>query len=171
MHSAEKQEAGLPAFNGGTALYEDDRFCIRKFTQNDLEPLHALLSDPEVMRYLEPPFTHEQTERFLKTQALISSPRILAVDDEDHCFAGYVIFHDYDDTGKEIGWVLKKEIWGHGMAGLLTKQLIVMAAAEGKGAVIECVPDQPATRAVAEKHGFQKIGESGGLDIYRRKQF
>lgn len=28
----------------------------RRMTEADLEPLHRLLSDPEVMRYLEPPF-------------------------------------------------------------------------------------------------------------------
>ncbi len=149
---------------------KDDRFHIRPFAKEDLEPLHELLSDPEVMKYLEPPFTHKQTECFLKTQGLIPSPRILAVDDKNHSFIGYVIFHDYDDTSKEIGWVLKKEIWGHGMASLLTKQLVAMAASEGKDAVIECIPEQQATRTIAEKHGFQKIGENEGLDIYRRKE-
>ena len=149
---------------------KDDRFYIRKFTREDLEPLHALLSDPEVMLYLEPPFSHKQTEQFLKTQGLITSPGILAVDDKDHSFIGYVIYHDYDDTSKEIGWVLKKEIWGHGMAGLLTKQLIALAASEGKDAVMECVPEQQITRSIAEKNGFQKAGERDGLYVYRRER-
>ena len=149
---------------------KDDRFHIRPFTKEDLEPLHELLSDPEVMKYLEPPFTHKQTECFLNTQGLMPSPRILAVDDKNHSFIGYVIFHEYDDTGKEIGWVLKKEIWGHGMASLLTKQLVAMAASEGKDAVIECIPEQQATKAIAENHGFQRIGENEGLDIYRRNR-
>lgn len=148
---------------------KDDRFYIRTFENKDLEPLHALLSDPEVMKYLEPPFDLKKTKRFLKSQGLSAAPRILAVDDKNHSFIGYVIYHDYDDTSKEIGWVLKKEIWGHGMAGFLTKQLVAMAASEGKEAVIECVPEQLKTRAIAEKHGFQKTGESNGLDIYRRK--
>ena len=149
---------------------KDDRFYIRSFTKNDLESLHELLSDPEVMKYLEPPFTRKQTERFLKLQGLAATPRILAVDDKNHSFIGYVIYHDYDDTSKEIGWVLKKEIWGHGMASLLTKQLVALAASEGKDAVIECVPEQLATRVIAENHGFRKVGESSGLDIYRRER-
>lgn len=149
---------------------KDDRFYIRKMTTGDLEPLHALLSDPEVMKYLEPPFSHKQTERFLKTQGLAASPRILAVDDKDHSFAGYVIYHDYDDESKEIGWVLKKDMWGRGMAGLLTKQLVAMALSEGKDTVIECVPEQQATRSLAEKHGFVLAGNRDGLDVYRRKR-
>ncbi len=151
-------------------IVKDDRFYIRNFTQNDLEPLHALLSDPEVMKYLEPPFTPEQTERFLKSQGLAAPARILAVDDKTHHFMGYVIYHDYDDTSKEIGWVLKKEIWGHGMAGYLTNQLVAMAVSEGKDAVLECVPEQLITRTIAEKHGFQKVAERDGLSIYRRKR-
>ena len=149
---------------------KDDRFYLRKMTLADIEPLHALLSDPEVMKYLEPPFSHKRTESFLKTEGLATSPRILAVDDEDHNFAGYVIYHDYDDESKEIGWVLKKEVWGRGMAGLLTKQLVAMALSEGKDAVIECVPEQQATRSLAEKHGFVLTGNRDGLDVYRRKR-
>ena len=149
---------------------KDDRFHIRPFAKEDLESLHELLSDPEVMKYLEPPFTRRQTERFLTSQGLTAHPRILAVEDKDHRFIGYVIYHDYDDTSREIGWVLKKEIWGHGMAGLLTKQLAAMAASEGKDAVMECVPEQLATRAIAENHGFRKVGESNGLYIYRRER-
>ena len=149
---------------------KDDRFYIRQFTIEDLGSLHELLSDQEVMKYLERPFIRKQTEHFLKSQGLAASPRILAVDDKDRSFIGYVIYHDYDDTSKEIGWVLKKEIWGHGMASLLTKQLVAMAASEGKDAVIECVPEHHVTRAIAENHGFRKVGESGGLDVYRRKR-
>ena len=149
---------------------KDERFYIRPFAKKDLESLYELLSDPEVMKYLEPPFTLSQTERFLKSQGLTTVPRILAVDDKNHSFIGYVIYHDYDDTSKEIGWVLKKEIWGHGMASLLTKQLAAMAASEGKDAVIECVPEQQATSMIAKNHGFRKVGENNGLDLYRRNR-
>ncbi len=110
----------------------------------------------------------EQTEAFLKGQGLSDPPRILAVEDRSHEWIGYVIYHDYDETGKEIGWVLKKEVWGKGMAGLLTKQLVAMAASEGKGAVIECVPEQTATKRIAETHGFTRAGFREGLEIYRR---
>ena len=47
---------------------------IRKMTEQDLEPLHRLLSDPKVMRFLEPPFTKEQTADFLET-GLSKNPR------------------------------------------------------------------------------------------------
>ena len=54
---------------------------VRRMTEADLEPLHRLLSDPEVMRYLEPPFSREQTRAFLERAGLTPEPLILAVDD------------------------------------------------------------------------------------------
>lgn len=41
------------------------KLMIRKMTDQDLEPLCVLLSDPDVMRYLEPPYSNEQTRKFL----------------------------------------------------------------------------------------------------------
>lgn len=68
---------------------------VRRMTEGDLESLHRLLSDPEVMRYLEPPFSREQTRAFLDWAGLTPEPLILAVDD-DGGFAGYVIWHPYE---------------------------------------------------------------------------
>ena len=81
-----------------------------------------------------------------------------------------MIWHDYDETGKEIGWVLRKERWGEGYASLLTGHLAALAAAEGKDAVIECVPEQKVTRTIAEKHGFLEEGERDGLIVYRKRR-
>ena len=83
---------------------------------------------------------------------------------------GYVIYHDYDSRSKEIGWVLKKAYWGQGWGNLLTKQLVAMADAEGKEAVIECVPEQLVTKKIAKSNGFRKDGERDGLTVYRRER-
>lgn len=37
---------------------------IRKMREDDFDMLYALLSDPAVMAYLEPPYGEEQTRRF-----------------------------------------------------------------------------------------------------------
>ena len=124
----------------------------RRMTEADLEPLHRLLSDPEVMRYLEPPFSREQTRAFLERAGLTPEPLILAVDDGG--FAGYVIWHPYDDVSMELGWVLDRSRWGRGYAGELTRLLTDRARRQGRGVVIECVPEQTVTRHIAEKSGF-----------------
>ena len=84
-------------------------------TLDDLDDLYALLSDSEVMRYIEPPFTKEQTVQFLMDAGLSEKPLVYAVEDSGS-FIGYVIFHDYDEDNMEIGWILKREVWGQGYA-------------------------------------------------------
>ena len=57
-------------------LTENARLRLRTMRHDDLDELYAMLSDAEVMRWLEPPFTREQTERFLE-QAGFSEPPLI----------------------------------------------------------------------------------------------
>ena len=138
---------------------------IRKMTEEDLEPLHRLLSDPGVMEYLEPPYTREQTKEFLES-ALEEEPAVWTVEG-DGKFIGYVIWHDYEEDTMELGWVLLPEYQGKGYATALTKQLIAKTAEAGKKPVIECDPEQKATKHIAENLGFAWSEEYDGLDVYR----
>ena len=47
------------------------RLYIRNFRTEDLNDLHRLLSDCEVMRYLEPPYSREKAADFLGIGALL----------------------------------------------------------------------------------------------------
>ena len=138
---------------------------IRKMTGQDLEPLHTLLSDPAVMKFLEPPYTREQTAEFLQS-ALSDEPAVFAAED-DGTFIGYVIYHPYEEDTMELGWVLLPEYWGKGYASTLTRKMMEMAASEGKKPVIECDPGQEITKHIALKSGFVRTGERDGLNVYR----
>ena len=140
---------------------------IRRFEESDLQSLHELLSDEEVMRYIEPPFTLEKTKGLLENAGLADDPLILAVENESGIFIGYVIYHDYENDSKEIGWILSKRFWGKGVAQELTKILIQKTKADGKSAIIECSPEQEATKHIAEKFGFMYIGHIDGCDVYK----
>ena len=142
---------------------------IRKMSIKDLEPLYKLLSEPQVMKYLEPPYTKEKTESFLIDAGLSDPPRVYAVD-RDSTFIGYVIFHAYDDASMEIGWVLHPLYWGSGYASHLTELLIEKGLELHKQLVIECVPEQEVTRHLAMKYGFEYDGRTGGLDVFRLKR-
>lgn len=142
---------------------------IRKMESKDLHPLHEIVSDPETMRYLEPPFSMEKTRAFLEKAGLADPPLIYAAEDEKGQFVGYVIFHDYEESYKEIGWVLNKQFWGRGYAQNLTKQLIERASLEKKGLVMECDPRQQATKKIARTFGFHYIGRIDGLDVFKRE--
>lgn len=139
---------------------------IRKMRKDDAPALHLLLSDPKVMRYLETPYSREQTEHFLCSAGLSDSPLIYAVEEHEK-FIGYVIYHSYDHESMEIGWVLFPACWGRGYASALTDQLIRKAQQEQKDVVIECVPQQSATKQIARKKGFSYKGICDGLEVYR----
>lgn len=140
---------------------------IRRFEESDLQSLHELLSDEEVMRYIEPPFTLEKTKGLLENAGLADDPLIFAVENESGIFIGYVIYHDYENDSKEIGWILSKRFWGKGVAQELTKILVQKTKADGKSAIIECSPEQEATKHIAEKFGFMYIGHIDGCDVYK----
>ena len=139
---------------------------IRKMTVADLDDLYALLSDVEVMRFIEPPFSKEKTVQFLMDAGLPEIPLVYAVEDSSS-FIGYVIFHDYDEENMEIGWILKRDVWGKGYASILTKMLIDESRKLRKGAIIECDPRQAVTEYIAKKHGFVFSGKRDGCDVYK----
>lgn len=139
---------------------------IRKMQPGDADALYRLLSDPAVMRYLEPPFDRAQTEDFLRRAGLTEPPLVYATE-ENGDFIGYVIYHAYDEESVEIGWVLLPDYWGRGYASTLTDRLIDRARQEQKSVVIECAPAQAATKRIAIKKGFRACGICDGLAVYR----
>ncbi len=143
------------------------RLHIRRFRADDLDDLFALLSDEEVMRYLEAPYTREATESFLRRFGMADKPLVCAVEDHSGTFAGYIIYHPYDAGSYEIGWVLRKSLWGKGYASELTWCLIEHARTRTDNLIIECLPSQTAAREIARKHGFSFVENRDGLDIYR----
>lgn len=142
---------------------------IRNFTKSDLMNLYGTLSDPDVMKYIEPPYSLEETKVFLEDVALAEHPLIYAAEDDNGNYIGYVIYHDYDEDSKEIGWLLNKQEWGKGYASALTSLLIEKAKQSKKDAVIECDVEQNVTKHIAEKYGFVYEGIDDGCCVFRLK--
>ena len=94
--------------------------------ETDFESLHTLLSNPDVMKYMEPPYTEEQTKEFLE-YAMSDEPRVFTAED-DGKFIGYVIYGTYEEDTMELGWVLLPEYWNKGDASALTKLLMEKSA-------------------------------------------
>lgn len=46
-------------------------------------------------------------------------------------------------------------------------ETVELATGQEKTAVIECVPEQTATRHIAEKKGFAYVERTDGLEVYR----
>ena len=143
-----------------------DRLAIRKFQRSDIDDLYRLLSNEDVMRYLEPPYSREQVVSFLDIAGLSDPPLIFAVDDLGGNFVGYVIYHAFDENSYEIGWLLQKDQWNKGYAQELTKALIEDAKGKTKALVLECDPAQAVTRRIALQNHFVYVGCENGCDVY-----
>ena len=142
-------------------------YHIRNFRPEDARDLQKVLGDPAVMRYIEPPFTLAQTAAFLQANGLDTPRRIYALADEDDRVMGQVIFHPYEGDAWEIGWIIRRNCWGRGIATAVTKALIEHCRGQGiRQCVIECHPEQTVTRHIAEKSGFSWIEDRDGLVRY-----
>jgi len=65
---------------------------------------------------------------------------------------------------------MAKEWWGKGFAEEITRALIHKATQDGlKYLVIECDPNQEASKKIALKSGFSYSGRLDNLDVYRLK--
>lgn len=144
------------------------RLLIRELNMADTDALHAILSDREVMRFIEPPYTRQQTAAFITENARSEVPLVYALESlKTGALIGHVIWHPYDSEAYELGWILGKAYWGKGYARELTEALLAIAKKELRDVVIQCTPEQASTRHIAEKQGFFFLGVENGLCIYR----
>ena len=149
-------------------LFETVRCTVRPFREDDFLELQGILSDPAVMEFLEPPFSAGETRSFLRRYGLCADPLVWAVElREPEELGGYLIFHPFDADSWEVGWVLKRSLWGQGIADELTDNLISYAKKQSiRALVIECAPGQTASVSIALRYGFRLTG-SGNLLVYR----
>ena len=144
------------------------RLLIRELNPADTDALHAILSDREVMRFIEPPYTRQQTAAFITENARSEVPLVYALDSLDTgTLIGHVIWHPFDSEAYELGWILGRDHWGQGYAQEVTAALLSAAKAELRDVVIQCAPEQTSTRHLAEKNGFFFLGVENGLCMYR----
>lgn len=164
-------------------VFATEHLLVRRFTEADAEALYVVLSDPEVMRYIEPPFSLEQTRAFLRDAGLCAPPLVYAVlwkgdmpasvsagrrttrPSAAPLLIGHLIWHPWDENSMELGWILRRDFWGMGLARELTAALL---AQTNKDVVIECSPAQEATRHLAEQFGFRLVSADEMLLQYRR---
>ena len=72
---------------GSEILCAEGALTVRRFREGDLPALAALLADPEVMRWLEPPFDRARAAEFLRTAGLSEPPLIYAAEEDGPSWA------------------------------------------------------------------------------------
>lgn len=146
-----------------------ERCLIRNLNIEDTDELYQVLSDEDVMRYIEPVFDMEKTKAFIQSAGMCEPPLVYAIVwKQTGNVIGHAIFHIYEQSDYEIGWILDKSYWGMGIADEVTKKLVEYAKCSGADScVIECDAEQVASKRIAIKNGFVYEGKSDDLECYR----
>ncbi len=159
-------------------ILETNRLRLRLFEQSDVEQLHLLYSDPEVMRYMGGTRTWEQAEEhiqaFAQQYAKTGFTLWAAQQKSDGQFVGRVGLFFLDKTEEvELGYMLAKPHWGKGFATEASAACLDLAfrrlALESIAAI--AVPQNAASLQIIQKLGFKFVREDRYYDtdvLYHR---
>jgi len=146
---------------------ETERLILRRFTQDDVENLVELDSDPEVMRYLNggiatPREVVEQQilQRFLSYYERYDGFGVwAAIERSSGAFIGWFSFRPHDESRPdeaEVGYRLRRSAWGRGYATEGAQALIRKGFTElgGQRVTANTYEHNSASRRVMEKVGM-----------------
>jgi RimJ/RimL family protein N-acetyltransferase len=108
---------------GVVPVLETERLILRGFTSDDFEPFATIVADPEVVRYLDDgaPISREDCWRgmalFIGHWHLRGYGWWAVEDRSSGDFLGRIgLYNPEGWPGVEIGWLLRREAWGKGLA-------------------------------------------------------
>ena len=149
-------------------VVETERLVLREWRDDDLEPFHAICSDPEVMATLGPVMTMPEVANLIGRMQNLQS-------ELGHCFwaleckeAGDLLgwcglirgtAANTPITGKlEIGWRLARRSWGHGYATEAARCAMQWAFNNQPDDTIWAITsfDNQPSRAVMKRLGMQR---------------
>lgn len=153
-----------------TAIARSSRLLLRPPEPRDVEPLSAMWSDPETMRYIGKgvPWTRDEVaarvERGALAHAKLGMCFWTVVRAEDDAVLGQcgVVPIDFNGPEHELGYRFGRDHWGKGYA----TEAAALAASHAFGPlglarlVAVTYPENTPSRRVLTKAGFRETGES-----------
>ena len=108
----------------GIKKIETERLVLRRFTGEDLEDLHEILSDSLTMKDVEPPYNIKKTERFLNKFCVEDGGALAAVLKGPDKVIGYLLFNEIEPGVFEMGWIFNRAYWRMGFAYEACSELV-----------------------------------------------
>jgi len=149
---------------------QTERLILRRFTRDDVDNLVDLDSDPEVMRYLSggTPTPRNVIENLILPRFLHSYERFpglgywAAIDRSTGAFLGWFCFSPPAEGRAEeveLGYRLRREAWGKGLATEGSRALIEKGFAElgVERVYANAYEENTASRRVMEKSGLRFV--------------
>lgn len=153
-------------------MLETDRLILRAPCLDDYPDLHALWSDPEVVRHIVgAPLSAEDTwARLMRSVGhwALQGFGHWIVRTRDGGFVGEVGFvqlrrgiSPWFDAAPEAGWVVRTAAQGRGYAAEAIDAALAWSASRWPGAETACIigPDNAASLRLAERFGYRRDGE------------
>jgi RimJ/RimL family protein N-acetyltransferase len=137
---------------------DTERMTLRPITMDDVDLLVALDSDPEVMRYISggKPSSRAETDRIVQRSL---GHRWLGFTIDGGEFVGWFGIRPSTAASRELGYRLRREAWGKGLATEGSLALIAVAFTQaGVDRVrAETMTVNTASRAVMERCGMRFV--------------
>lgn len=104
------------------------RVLLRDHVLNDLDAVHAWISDEETMKYMSSRHTKSREETFVRFAKFIAStfsedrgwfPLALVLKETEEVVGGIHLGYNHKRFGGgegELGWFVRKDLWGEGLA-------------------------------------------------------
>lgn len=138
---------------------ETARLYIRNFSPDDADDLQEILGDSETMRYCEPAYSFEKTQKFLREFCIEKGGAFAAVLKCSQKVIGYLLFKPLEDGVYEIGWIFNREYWQNGYAYEACSALIQYGfRAMGLHKVVAETIDGVKSVELMEKLGMKREG-------------
>lgn len=110
---------------------QTQRLALRPLSEDDFKSVRSYLSDPQVMRYVDDPYSDKQVKRFLSRWVGDDPPVLALVKRGKDKVVGHVIFHPYEHPDVyEISWVLHPKYHRRGYATEIGQALLAHAFRE-----------------------------------------
>jgi RimJ/RimL family protein N-acetyltransferase len=148
-------------------VLETERLILRRFTEDDVDHLVDLDSDPEVMRYLtggDPTpravIANDRLPHFLRQYQQGKAGRWAAIEKSTGEFLGWFALDPGEHDGEvELGYRLRREAWGKGYATEGSRALVQRAFTDLKvdRVFAHTMAVNAASRRVMEKAGLRYL--------------
>lgn len=154
---------------------ETERVDLRPVLWKDRQAFYAIISAQPPLPFIFPPCQRPEDSDALLVEAFMKSPLgVWAIaDKETDEFLGVVRLEKLSERQgtAELGYFLKREVWGRGIATDVVKTLSFLVFYELglQGLVIIAHEENQASQRVAQKAGFQLVKRFKGGDRYTKK--
>ncbi len=153
----------------GTVL-STARLAVTTWLPGDVDDLHSLHSDPLTMRYVRNgrPESRAETEdliqRYLREQVDRGWTKWRVADHAGH-LVGRAGFGPHDDGDRELGYTIRRELWGRGLATEVAAALVEWHRDHAGGTPGPRLWAYAATANMPSRRVLEKVGFSAAVDV------